>query len=68
MLVSVFVAMLGHLNRILYGEPPRDPAPGDDPRRLLPLLLNLATLLVIGVALPGPLARLLAQASGIVAP
>jgi len=68
LLVSVFVAMLGHLNRILYGAPPRDPAAGDDPRRLLPLLLNLATLLVIGVGLPGPLWRLLAQASGIVAP
>jgi hydrogenase-4 component F len=68
LLVSIFIAMLGHLSRILYGEAPRDVEAGDGPRPLLPLLLNLGALVVIGVALPGPLMRLIGQAAGIVGP
>ncbi len=68
LLVFVFIAMLGQLNRMLYGAPPQDTPVGEDPRRLWPVTVNVAVLLVLGVAVPGPLMRLLEQAAGIVAP
>ncbi|HYS07003.1 MAG TPA: proton-conducting transporter membrane subunit [Candidatus Dormibacteraeota bacterium] len=68
LLVFVFISMLGHLNRMLYGEPPEKTPAGEDPRRLWPLAVNAAVLLVLGVVVPGPLMRLLDRAAGIVAP
>jgi hydrogenase-4 component F len=68
LLVLVFLAMLSHLNRMLYGEPPEGTPRGDHPKRLVPLGLNLAALLVLGLWIPGPLVRLLGRAAEIVAP
>ncbi len=68
LLVLIFLALLTHLNRMLYGEPPEGTPRGDHPRRLMPLGLNLAVLLVLGLWIPGPLARLLWRAAEIVAP
>ena len=68
LLVAVFIAVLGHLNRMLYGQPPGTIPAGEDPRRLWPLAVNVALLLVLGLFLPGSLMRLLERAAGIVAP
>ena len=68
LLVFVFIAMLGHLNRMLYGEPPQKTPAGENPRGLWPLAVNAAVLVVLGVVVPGPLMRLLDKAAGIVAP
>src|SRR6266704_2399942 len=68
LLVAIFVAVLGHLNRMLYGDPPEHLRARDQPRRLLPLALNVAVLIALGFGIPGPLMRLLRTAAGIVAP
>lgn len=68
LLVLVFLAMLSHLNGMLYGEPPESTPRGERPIRLLPLSFNLTALLVLGVWIPEPLVRLLARAAEIVAP
>jgi len=68
LLVGIFIAVLGHLNRMLYGDPPEHLRAHDHPRRLLPLALNLAVLIALGFGIPGPLMRLLGTAAEIVAP
>src|SRR6266699_3016735 len=68
LLVGIFIAVLSHLNRMLYGEPPEPLRGRDHPRRLLPLSLNVAVLIALGFGVPGPLMRLLGRAAEIVAP
>jgi len=68
LLVAVFISVLGHLNRMLYGEPPGTIHAGEDPRRLWPLAVNAALLLALGLFIPGSLMRLLDRAAEIVAP
>jgi hydrogenase-4 component F len=62
LLLSIFISFLGYLQRMLYGATPR----GSSPERpslpaLLPLAINLAVLLSLGLIIPAPAARLLRQ-------
>ena len=68
LLLLVFLSVLAHVNRMLYGDPPRTEEIGEDARRLWPLAANVAVLLALGVFVPAPLMRLLESAAGIVAP
>ena len=63
-LVVIFVAFMGHLNRMAFGRPPADVAQGEPPRLgWIPLSIGGALLLVFGLAIPGPLAALLRAAA-----
>jgi hydrogenase-4 component F len=60
LLVVAFVAMLGHLNRMLYGAPSAGVRIGEDSAwPLIPLALCALALIVLGVSLPAPLHALL---------
>jgi hydrogenase-4 component F len=62
MLAVAFVAIISHLNRMLYGAPPEGVAVGEKGRWALALLsLNVAVLVTLGLALPAPLEKLLNQ-------
>jgi hydrogenase-4 component F len=67
LVVLIFISFLGYLNRLLYGEAPaaaaRETADG---AALVPLALNVATLVIVGLAIPDPVARLLHEAVRIV--
>jgi hydrogenase-4 component F len=65
MLAIAFVALLRHLNRMLYGRPPES---GEAPSEggLAPLFLSVAVLVILGLTLPAPLAALLNQSVGII--
>ncbi len=68
LLVLVFISLLAHLNRMLYGAVPDAVRQGEDNRRgLVPLAACLAAVVALGVVIPGPLARLLAMGAEIVA-
>jgi hydrogenase-4 component F len=67
LLAVAFVAVVNHLNRMLYGPPSDGVAVGEvSGWRIAPLLLSGATLVVLGLTLPSPLATLLNQIVGIV--
>jgi hydrogenase-4 component F len=69
LLTVAFVGFVAQVNRMLYGPPPADAATGEDaPWRLVPLGLCIVALVVLGLTLPPPLARLLAQIAEIVGP
>lgn len=58
----VFAAMLGSVNRMLYGAPPEEMARGDISRwSLAPVLVNFALLLALGITLPAALIDVLNQ-------
>jgi hydrogenase-4 component F len=62
LVVMIFISVLGHLNRLLYGSP----APGEmqgesDSPALFPLALNVAALVLLGLMIPDPVTRLLRQ-------
>lgn len=60
LLLTAFVSLVGHLNRMLYGEVPAGVPVGE--RRGWPLVALAGTagvLVVLGVALPGPMSELL---------
>jgi hydrogenase-4 component F len=62
LLVVVFGAMLASLNQMLYGEPPADLPRGDKLRLwLVPVGVNFALLLVLGLTLPPPFEAALKQ-------
>jgi hydrogenase-4 component F len=62
LLALAFVALLGHLNRMLYGEPPAGVAVGERGQWPLALLgACVATLVVLGLATPAPVGALLAR-------
>jgi hydrogenase-4 component F len=62
LLAVAFVALINHLNRMLYGPPPDGVMVGEvNGWRLAPLLLSVAVLVVLGLTLPAPLATLLNQ-------
>jgi hydrogenase-4 component F len=67
LLAVAFIALIHHLNAMLYGPPPEGLATGDGSGwRLAPLLLSIALLVVLGLTLPAPLATLLDQIVAIV--
>jgi len=67
LLAVAFVAVINHLNRMLYGPPPESVTVGEvSGWRIAPLLVSGATLVVLGLTLPAPLAVLLNQIVGIV--
>jgi hydrogenase-4 component F len=67
LLTVAFVGFVAQVNRMLYGPPPAGAAIGEDaPWRLLPLGLCIATLVVLGLTLPTPVAGLLARIAEIV--
>jgi hydrogenase-4 component F len=67
LILLIFVSFLGYMNRMLYGVPPAGPAHSvSDGPALLPLALNVAALLILGLMIPEPVARLLHQVVEIV--
>jgi len=62
LLTLAFVGVIAHLNRMLYGVPSSE-VPRGEPSRwpLVPLTLCLAALVVLGLAIPPPLERLIAE-------
>jgi hydrogenase-4 component F len=68
LLAVAFIALINHLNAMLYGPPPEGVALGEGSGwRIAPLLLSVALLVMLGLTLPAPLATLLAQIVAIVA-
>jgi hydrogenase-4 component F len=64
-----FVAVLGQLHRMLHGRPGRPVTHGERAGwTLLPLAVALGAVVVLGLVLPDPVARLLAQATAVLAP
>lgn len=62
LLAVAFVAIIRHLNRMLYGAPPGDVVVGEKASWSLTLLaLNVAVLITLGLALPAPIETLLMQ-------
>lgn len=62
LLLVAFVALLRHLNRMLYGAPSDSLVIGEGTRwPLVPLGLSAAILVVLGVTLPSPVEQLLAR-------
>jgi hydrogenase-4 component F len=68
LIVLVFVALVRHLNRMLYGAPPAAVPCGEVNRRaLVPIAVCLAAVVVLGLTIPAGLARLLTMGAEIVA-
>jgi len=62
LLTVAFVALIRHLNRMLYGAPPEGVTVGEKSSwSLAPLLLNVAVLVTLGLTIPAPLKVLLDQ-------
>jgi hydrogenase-4 component F len=69
LLVLVFVSLLSHLNKMLYGPVPITLRQGEHQTvSLAPLVVGLALVVVLGLTVPGPLARLLTMSAEILAP
>lgn len=68
LLVLVFVSLIRHLNRMLYGPPSQPPTGRETGRRaLVPLVACFAAALALGLFVPSPLWRLLTLGAEIVA-
>jgi hydrogenase-4 component F len=62
LLLTAFVSLVGHLNRILYGDAPEAVATGERAAwPLVALTISAGVLVVFGVALPAPVAALVRQ-------
>jgi hydrogenase-4 component F len=62
LLVLVFAGFMSRMQHLLYGDTPENVVPGEvAPAGLWPLAINIGLLLVLGLTLPGPLARFLDQ-------
>ena len=69
LLIVAFVALVAHLNRMLYGTPPDGVILGEtELLGLVPLVLCVAVLVVLGVTVPGPVEALLTRIVEIAAP
>jgi hydrogenase-4 component F len=69
LLIVAFVALVAHLNRMLYGAPPVGVTMGEtEVLGLVPLVLCAAVLVVLGLTVPGPVAALLTRVVEIAAP
>jgi len=68
LLAVAFVSLIRHLNGMLYGAPPADVTQGEGADwRFAFLTVNVVALVMLGLALPGPVAALLNQIVAIVA-
>lgn len=68
LLVVVFVSLVRHLNRMLYGAPSDSTrAPEGNRRALVPLAACLAVVVALGLFIPSPLGRLLTLGAEIIA-
>ncbi len=68
LMAVAFIALVVHLNRMLYGRPADGVRPGEDERwRLAPLALCVGLLVVLGLTVPAPLQVLLDRVVEIVA-
>jgi hydrogenase-4 component F len=69
LLAVAFVGFVAQTNRMLYGPPPSGVASGERSSwSLVPLVLCVGALLVLGLAVPPPLAGLLARITEIIGP
>jgi hydrogenase-4 component F len=62
LILTAFISLVSHLNRMLYGEAPAGVRVGE--RRSLPVLIlaaSLGLLVVLGVTLPRPISTLINQ-------
>jgi len=60
LLAVAFIALINHLNRMLYGAAPAGVTVGEgNGWTLAPLTINVAVLVVLGLLLPAPLLALL---------
>jgi hydrogenase-4 component F len=67
LLVLVFVSLLAHLNRMLYGTPAAGIRRGEDHvGALISLTLCLAVVVALGLVVPAPFWRLLAMGAAVV--
>jgi hydrogenase-4 component F len=67
LVLLIFVSLLGHVSRMLYGPPPGEVRRGDLPAaRFVPIAFALAVLVILGLVIPGPLAALLRGAVEVV--
>jgi len=67
LLALAFVSFINHLNKMLYGATPEGVTAGDvGGWQIAPLLPALAVLVVLGLTLPPPLAKLLTRVAEIV--
>jgi len=67
LLALAFVSFINHLNKMLYGATPEGVTAGDvGGWEIAPLLPALAVLVVLGLTLPPPLAKLLTRVAEIV--
>ena len=63
-MVVIFVAFMGHLDRMSFGPVPDDVPKGEAPRiGWIPLAVEGALLLVLGLSIPGPFADLVRAAT-----
>jgi hydrogenase-4 component F len=68
LVLLVFVSLVRHLNRMLYGTASRLPDPAEENRRaLIPIGACLAAALLLGIVLPAPVERLLTLGAEIIA-
>jgi len=69
LLAVAFIALVTHLNRMLYGERPEPvPAGEREPWGLVPAGLCIVILVILGLTLPPPVVRLLNKVVEIAAP
>ncbi len=60
LLIVAFVSFINHLNNMLYGPVPEGVNAGElDSPYLIPFLVPLSVLVILGVTMPAPLAKLL---------
>jgi hydrogenase-4 component F len=60
LLLTAFVSLLAHLNRMLYGDPPEGVRIGEGREwPTVALMLPVAVLILLGVVLPGPVSTLI---------
>jgi hydrogenase-4 component F len=69
LLLTAFVSLLNHVNRMLYGDAPGGVETGERPSwAAVALLVSLLILVVLGLVLPGPLSTLIHDGAGALVP
>jgi hypothetical protein len=69
LLLTAFVSLLNHANRMLYGDPAPDVQAGEPGSwATVTLLVPIVILIVLGLLLPGPLSTLIRDGAGALLP